>query len=350
MPEKNALMASMGFDLKPCAQTVDLADTTKFSKLALTQSQRIQMNSLLGEVPSLLASQTLAQTYILQFPDGIQHSLVQLSQGGQSSTWLRPDGKIGGTASLYSATPQAACLAAFTAMSIASGQYFLSEINSKMNMMKLSLDKILEFLYGDKKAELMSEISFIRFAYQNYGSIMEYDQQRMATIISLQNSRKVAMKDIEFYLSDLASTVAAKDGMDISTSVEKSIQVKECLELSMQLYVMSDVLEVFYSQNHDPSFLSYIEEDATSYITKCEKRMLSGFSMLQQSLAGHKDKLLGKKIDKDILEKQVGSIVEALGVCDNSPIRDLLHSALKMPDQKATYYLDSSGDVYLRAS
>ena len=219
-----------------------------------------------------------------------------------------------------------------------------------MNMMKLSLDKILEFLYGDKKAELMSEISFIRFAYQNYGSIMEYDQQRMATIISLQNSRKVAMKDIEFYLSDLASTVAAKDGMDISASVEKSIQVKECLELSMQLYVMSDVLEVFYSQNHDPSFLNYIEEDAAAYITKCEKRMLSGFSMLQQSLAGHKDKLLGKKIDKDILEKQVGSIVEALGVCDNSPMRDLLHTALKMPEQKAAYYLDSSGDVYLRAS
>lgn len=350
MSEENALMTSMGFDLKPCAQTIDLADATKFSKLALTQGQRMQMNALLGEVPSLLASQTLAQTYILQFPDGIQHSLVQLAQGGQSSTWLRPDGKIGGTASLYSAAPQATCLAAFTAMSIASGQYFLAEINSKMNMMKLSLDKILEFLYGDKKAELMSEISFIRFAYQNYGSIMEYDQQRMATIISLQNSRKVAMKDIEFYLSDLASTVVAKDGMDISAAVEKSIQVKECLELSMQLYVMSDVLEVFYSQNHDPSFLNYIEEDAAAYITKCEKRMLSGFSMLQQSLAAHKDKLLGKKIDKDILEKQVGSIVEALGVCDNSPMRDLLHTALKMPEQKAAYYLDSSGDVYLRAS
>ena len=89
MPEENALMTSMGFDLKPCAQTVDLADTTKFSKLSLTQGQRMQMNALLGEVPSLLASQALAQTYILQFPDGIQHSLVQLAQGGQSSTWLR---------------------------------------------------------------------------------------------------------------------------------------------------------------------------------------------------------------------------------------------------------------------
>ena len=105
-----------------------------------------------------------------------------------------------------------------------------------------------------------------------------------------------------------------------------------------------------YSQNHDPSFLNYIEEDAAAYITKCEKRMLSGFSMLQQSLAAHKDKLLGKKIDKDILEKQVGSIVEALGLCNNSPMRDLLHTALEMPEQKATYYLDSSGDVYLRAS
>lgn len=57
-------------------------------------------------------------------------------------------------------------------MSIASGQYFLSEINNNLSAINQKADKILEFLYGDKKAELMSEVSFVNFAYQNYNSIM----------------------------------------------------------------------------------------------------------------------------------------------------------------------------------
>ena len=98
---------------------------------------------------------------------------------------IRENGKFVGTASFYSLSSQAMILGAFTAMSVASGQYFLKKINSEMRMMKMRLDEILEFLYGDKKAELISEMSFIRYAYQNYSSIMAHDLQRIATIGSL---------------------------------------------------------------------------------------------------------------------------------------------------------------------
>lgn len=100
----------------------------------------------------------------------------------------------------YSMSTQAAIMGMFTAMSVASGQYFLSQINNEMRMMNMKLDEILEFLYGDKKAELMAEMSFIKYAYENYSSIMSHDQQRIATIVSLQEAKKVAMKDIEFIL------------------------------------------------------------------------------------------------------------------------------------------------------
>jgi hypothetical protein len=44
----------------------------------------------------------------------------------------------------------------------------------------------------------MSEINFIQRAYKNYNSIMNHESQRIATISSIQNAEKVAMKDIEF--------------------------------------------------------------------------------------------------------------------------------------------------------
>ena len=247
---------------------------------------------------------------------------------------------------------QAACLGAFTAMSIASGQYFLAEINGKLNMMRLSLDKILEFLYGDKRAELLSEISFIRFAYENYGSIMEHEQQRLSTIVSLQSARKVAMKDIEFYLADLVSTVTAKVQTDILETVEKATQIKDSLELSTQLYVMSELLEVFYSENYDDGFLRYIEEEATAYINKCDKRMLTSFSMLQQALTSHKDGIF-KKTDKEVLENQtrkIGDIVDRLNTAESSSLRELLRSALAAPEKRTDYYFNKDGDVFLKIS
>ena len=48
--------------------------------------------------------------------------------------------------------------------------------------MNQSIDEILEFLYGDKRAELISEVGFVKAAYQNYSSIMQHEQQRFAII------------------------------------------------------------------------------------------------------------------------------------------------------------------------
>ena len=45
-------------------------------------------------------------------------------------------------------------------------------------------------------------------------------------------------------MSDLDSIVNGKDGSDVGTLTEKAMQIKESLELSMQLYGMSSVLEI----------------------------------------------------------------------------------------------------------
>lgn len=143
---------------------------------------------------------------------------------------IRENGKFVGSASFYTMSAQAALMGVFTAMSVASGQYFLSQINNEMWMMNMKLDEILEFLYGDKKTEL----SFIRYAYENYVSIMSHEQQRIATITSLQEAKKVAMKDIEFYINDLETTVSykTKDYADLESRTEKTFLIKESLELS----------------------------------------------------------------------------------------------------------------------
>ena len=157
------------------------------------------------------------------------------------------------------------------------------------------------------------------------------------------------MKDIEFYLADLSATATAKENADIAVTTSKAVQVKECLELSMQLYTMSSLLETYYSQNYDPDFIRYIETDVSTYINKCDKRMLSSFSALQQAIAVTKGNPF-KKIDKTVYEKQVEEIVEALSATEPSSMQTYLCDALRAPEQRKDYYIGHDGQVYLPAS
>ena len=185
-----------GFEIEIFEDNIDFSNRKDLIKLELTSSQKMHTSALLNAAPSLAAIGT-KNACVLHLPDGITTSdLMKYGNGGLGNIYYRPDGKIAGQAPLELLGKQQVIMGAFTAMSIASGQYFLSEINSNLTAINQKIDKILEFLYGDKKAELISEVSFVNFAFQNYGSIMECDHQRTATIISLQGARKVAMKDI----------------------------------------------------------------------------------------------------------------------------------------------------------
>ena len=333
-----------------CDSRVDLSDDSKFKRLETGSLHNIQLSALGQNVLPSLATNMVSNAYRVEFPEGLPHALTVLKQGGFGSMIKGESGRFVGSASFYKLSTEAVIMGSFTAMSIASGQYFLAQINDEMKMMNLKLDDILEFLYGDKKAELVAELSFIKYAYENYGSIMEHEHQRSATIASLQDAKIVAMKDIEFYINDLEKTVThkVKDFADLIKRTNKSLQIKECLSLSQQLYVMSSMMEIFYAQNMDSTYLKYIEKDILSFIDKCDKRMLASFSTLKGLLDGYKGNPL-EKVDKSKCEPIIESIINDLNDGEESSMRKAVRSALHAQEKKTEYFIDKSGDVYLRA-
>lgn len=340
-----------GCEIKPLDDTIDLSNSKKFVKLEPTEGQKIQISGLMSQLPAIAGMDILSKSVTLTFPEGVQGSLMKLkNRSGYTTAIVDPEtGKIKATASLDFVTPEKVFLGAFTAMSVVSGQYFLSQINSSLAQISSGLDKILEFLYGDKRAELLSEVSFIRFAYENYNSVMEHSEQRIATLISLQNAKKIAMKDIEFYLSDLSSIITDKKSSDISATVPKMIRTKDCLDLSLQLYTMSNLLEVYYSENYDPNYISFIQSEASGYIDKCEKRSLKCFGQLQQVLAGAKEGFL-TKINKTEYIQQIDGIVGELEAISDSPLQTTLQTALGETSKRKQFCLNKEGEVYLKVS
>ncbi len=352
MDENNSIELmnnQFGFDLSACTAVPNLEDERHFSKLKLNSAQKMQVGALLHEFPSVASATALANAYVVKFPKGLPHALVKLKQGGFGSMVQGSDGKFVGSASFYKMSAQAAVAGIFSAMSIATSQYYLTAINNELSIVNQKIDKILDFLYGDKKAELMSEISFVQYAYKNYMSIMEHEAQRQATIAGLQESKKVAMKDIEFYMSDLKSNAkkTPKNYADFEKVADNTFQIKDSLELSIQLYIMSSIMEIHYAQNYDSEYIDYLRGDINNYVEKFYNRMISDFNHLAGFHQGFKTNAINK-FDPSVLSKRFDTLIGKLNNEKESCINDSIYKSLDSFSAENEYYVNNDGEVFLR--
>lgn len=343
------------YNIIPCDQNIDIENENRYQKLKLNSEQKMQISAFTSQIPTLLSSNVISNAYSVKFPNGLPHRLIKLKQGGFGSQIPGISGQFTGSASFTPLTTAGITMGVFSAMAIASGQYFLTEINSKLTVINSKLDKILEFLYGEKKAELLSEVAFVQNAYKQYSAIMESECQRIATISSLQEARKVAMKDIEFYLNDLESTVYSeiRSIEDVDTTYNKLLQVNNCLELAKQLYVMSNILEVYYAQNFDESYIQLLEEDIIYYFDKINSYSSSDFSIFLGKIQSLPlKKVIFDKEDKKrraaSLEKEMAGKISLLKNNYTEKHQKMVHSALNAHSKEVEYYLNSEGDIYIK--
>lgn len=325
----------------------DIFRQPNLTKLETSSTQKMNIGALLQQLPEMTKTDSGSSAYSIKIPAGVSlDNLAHFANDILGGILKLDNGNISGYLALLGGQ---AILNAFSSMVIASRQYYLSEINDNLKAINQKVDKILEFLYGDKKAELMAEVRFVNFAYQNYISIMENNTQRVATLVNVQDSRKVAMKDIEFYGADLDSMAKAKNIPDLEAFMNKAFRIKECLQLAIQLYCMSNILEVYYSQNSDQAYLKYVENDIFTYIDKCEKRMLADFSAIQLMVDSYKGNPL-KKIDKTEFKDHISGLVDLLGSGEELIKRKPLQLTLQSYQKGSTYYLSKEGDVYLQTA
>jgi hypothetical protein len=337
------------FEISPCNESI--LNDKSFKKLNLTSSQKSEMSYFTSQIPTLMASETLSNAYVMKFPNGFtEANLMQYKAGGVGNSLYGANGKIADHAQLFKLANQAVMLSAFSVMSIATGQYFLTQINTKLDKINQKIDEVMNFLYGDKKAELLSELNFMQYAYKNYNSIMSHDDQRIATISSLQKTRKVAMKDIEFYISDLETKAnhQAKNYTDFEKISNDAIQIKKSLELAMQLYVMSTAMETYYAQNTDKEYMQSLKDDLIYYLNKCNNNTLKLFSQLNGRAGEYKPKGINKS-DSASLISEFADIINTLAIGEKSPMMQTIEKTFDNTAEKV-YYFDKNGDVYLKTA
>lgn len=341
--EKQFLQETLDVQVNPVANAPDFNDSSRFKKMNIDKSQVSMLTQSL--VPAA-ASGLLSNAYFCKFPEGLPHTLMKLKQGGFASQIIGAKSQIAGSASFYPMAEAGAFMGVFTVMSAITGQYFLAEINSKLEKINQNVSAILAFLYGNKKAELASEISFIQQIQRNYVSIMQHEQQQIATIAGIQNAKKVAMKDIEFYLYDLDLAVQDAKGKATELSKKQKVdQIVESLELSLQLYISCCILEPYFSNNFDDDYIEFIIEDTADYVSKYQEKIRTSLGMLHGrifELTAGKAKSYDLKARQAEIEKMLSSLPSGEG-----SVRQQLKDALYAPKKETNVYLTADGEAYL---
>lgn len=348
----NNIQDNADFSLVPCEVEIDFDDTKKYLPVETTPCQRKQMVSFLQQIPSVIATGTLAGAYSVSFPEGLPHTLTALHQGGFGSM-IRDNGKFAGTASFYPMSIQAFAMGAFTVMAAASGQYFLTQINKELQETNTKLDEILEFLYGEKRSELIAEISFVKYAHENFSSIMTHDEQRLSTITNLQEARKIAMKDIDFYINDFLSISkkTVKSYTELVNQTNQALRIKDCIELSRQLYAFSALLEIYYSENHEEAYLEYMKNDVDTFVRKCDGKILDGLGAVKGKFSAYKAKISEKTFSEENRKANIDKIdliSEKYSDGSDNPLRIAVQESLEELNKPKEYYIRDDGKVFIK--
>lgn len=135
-------------------------------------------------------------------------SLGELQKAKQGDGFLRANvvqsgtnNKITGQALLKAASAgPLVANAVFSVLSMATGQYFISEINSELSQIQKNIDNIQRFLENEKRSELLANYYFLQQVMQTYEYIQSNEYQKQATVQQLQRIRIDSCANINFYI------------------------------------------------------------------------------------------------------------------------------------------------------
>lgn len=167
----------------------------------------------------------------------------------------------------------------FSVLSIATGQYYMSQINNKMEHLAVGISKVQQYLSDDKKSHLQSEEEFLKFTQLNMQYLITNNYQKTATITTLQKIRIDSLGAIKLYrkqIIDLKKEAKKKDNADevVAKVTEICTMVSEYW-YSLYLYCYSIMLETILSQNIAENYLNNVADDISEKCNnyKCDYKL-----------------------------------------------------------------------------
>lgn len=153
-------------------------------------------------------------------------------------------------------------MSAFSVAAVATNQYYLAQIDNKLEAIEKKVDEIKRFLEIDKESQLWADGEFLKEMQNNIECIINDDTYRQATLTNVQSIRRTVLSNIKLYyeqLFELKELLDIKDNdKETTANIDKYKGYLPKFWYSVYLYEMSYYVEAYLSKITDESFLKQI--------------------------------------------------------------------------------------------
>lgn len=161
-------------------------------------------------------------------------------------------------------------MSAFSVAAVATNQYYLARIDSKLEAVEKKVDEIKRFLEIDKESQLWADGEFLNEIRNSIQFIVDDDLYRKATLTNIQSIRRTALSNIKLYYEQLFELKAYLDVKDNDKETRENLEkYKGYLPkfwYSVYLFEMSYYLEAYLSKITDEKFLDGIANEMSNII------------------------------------------------------------------------------------
>ena len=167
-----------------------------------------------------------------------------------------------------SRTPQIVA-GVFSAMSMVTSQYYLAEINKKMESLDKKIDNLKEFLLNEKRAQVWADNQVLDQIYSNLKYIMDNPFERQVVLTQVLSVKRDSLSNISFFDKQIHSKLKQVSPKAKRDEIEGTI--KEILEYmpeywnSLWAYEKAVLLEVVIAEMDAPEYLSNILDAISEY-------------------------------------------------------------------------------------
>lgn len=288
-----------GIIIAPAKTSEDMSDYIKLPKDSFSK-----INSAFQGIPHALKSiydmNQFSGCYRVVYDKG----LGTLQRSAQDPALFRANivtpganNDIKGQALLQEINPSAAtslstiALSAFTLASIATNQYFLARIDSKLEALESRVAEVLQFLELEKGSQLWADGEFLKSIQNNLEYVLEDDRYCQATLTTVQKIRNSSLANIKFYheqLNGLKEILNKKDkDKDFEEKLGKYQSSLPKFWYSVFLYEQAYFLEVNMMQTKNKVLLINIAEDMFQKI----QMFAEGYSIISTEINKYIDEV-----------------------------------------------------------
>ncbi len=282
--EKNYL-EEYGIEIQAIETDPQHLISTGYTKLPKETYTR--MSAIFQYVPGLAADKAtfaaadantkmLEGAYKVVIKDGMHLANSKATEGAFRGALLsNAKNQVAGQAELFkinpvelSKAPQYA-LGVFSALSMVTGQYFMTEINNRLRSLESQVSDVQSFLEDDKRSRLFACEYVLNNIFNNLHAYKNNESARQAALVEVKTIKRESIGNMQFFSGRLVNTENRLSVKDKKDAIEETVlKIGDMLPqywCSLSTYSKSCLSEVLLSDMDDPEYLENTEDDLLKF-------------------------------------------------------------------------------------